>query len=171
MSLSTGRVLWDKPYSGSVTPTKLTDRSRMGNDGVWTSVTAKQLPSGLWVETFNGTSSEIVVPDAPSLSPLAISLVLWAFPTVAAGARGFDGKAAGCHLTVRHLHGFRPIARCFCWGVCASHFHYRTNPQHLGVHRSDVDRFNDTLLSRWSIGQDDNPCPWCSQRRRLVHWF
>lgn len=60
MSLSTGRVLWDKPYAGSTTPTKLTDRSRFGNDGVWTDVTAKQLPSGLWVNTFNGSTSQIV---------------------------------------------------------------------------------------------------------------
>ena len=53
---SSGLVLCEKPYTGGVIPTKLTDRSRMGNDGVWTNVTAVQLPSGLWVNSFDGTA-------------------------------------------------------------------------------------------------------------------
>ena len=58
---SSGLVLCEKPSIGSVAPTKLTDRSRFGNDGTWTAITAKQLPSGLWVSTYNGTTSKIAI--------------------------------------------------------------------------------------------------------------
>jgi len=57
--LINGRVLWDKPYKGSVTPTSLVDRSRFGNNGTHTDITMEQLDSGLWVRDFNGTNSRI----------------------------------------------------------------------------------------------------------------
>ena len=63
MDKSTGLVLWDKPYTGSITPTSLVDRSRFGNDGVWTSGTALQLPSGLWVVTYDGSATKIAIGD------------------------------------------------------------------------------------------------------------
>ena len=74
---SSGLVLCEKPYTGSVTPTKLTDRSRFGNDGVWTDVTAVQLPSGLWVSTYNGATSKIAIGDtAQNIQTVCV----WVYP-------------------------------------------------------------------------------------------
>ncbi|GAI10844.1 unnamed protein product, partial [marine sediment metagenome] len=53
---STGIVFAEKPSIG-IEPTRLPDRSRWGNHGTYTDITDKQLPSGLWVRTFNGSSS------------------------------------------------------------------------------------------------------------------
>lgn len=74
-----GLVLLEKPYRGGVTPTSLVDRSRFGNDGAWTNITATRLPSGLWVAGCNGISSEIVVTHSPSIGVRSndFSLVIW----------------------------------------------------------------------------------------------
>ena len=64
---ATGLVFNEKPSIG-IEPTRLYDRSRFGNHGTHTDVTTVQRPSGLWVRSFNGSSSKIVIPDAPSLS-------------------------------------------------------------------------------------------------------
>ena len=57
---SSGCVLCENPYTGAITPTKLTDRSRFGNDGVFSNITQVQLPSGLWVYSCNGSNSAIL---------------------------------------------------------------------------------------------------------------
>ncbi len=55
---STGLVFAEKPSIG-IEPTRLPDASRFGNHGTYANITDKQLPSGLWVRTFNGSSSII----------------------------------------------------------------------------------------------------------------
>jgi len=55
---SSGLVLEDRS-SLTAAPTELVDRSRFRNDGVFTDITMIQLPSGLWVYPFNGTTSFI----------------------------------------------------------------------------------------------------------------
>jgi len=54
-----GLVLDSKRFRGGAVspPLSLPDVSRFGNDGVFTDVTWVRLPSGLWVMSFNGTSS------------------------------------------------------------------------------------------------------------------
>ena len=57
---STGLVFAEKPSIG-IEPIRLPDRSRFGNHGTYTNITDVQLPSGLWIRTFNGSSSTIIV--------------------------------------------------------------------------------------------------------------
>lgn len=93
MDKSTGIVLWDKPYTGSVTPTKLTDRSRIGNDGAWTNITATRLTGGLWVGDYNGSTSKIVIADSPSFDITdALTAMAWAKVTDVTGARQVISK-------------------------------------------------------------------------------
>jgi hypothetical protein len=70
VSKITGLVLDERPHIGSVTPpAAFEDRSRFGNNGTHTAITWVQLPSGLWVRSFNGTTSLITIPAAKCLSP------------------------------------------------------------------------------------------------------
>ena len=57
---STGIVLAEKPSIG-IEPTRLYDRSRFGTHGVHTSITMVQLPSGLWVRSFDGADSYVEI--------------------------------------------------------------------------------------------------------------
>ena len=59
MSLTKGLVFAERPHIGNTAPTTFEDTSRFGNDGVETAITKVQLPSGLWVSEFNGSTSEI----------------------------------------------------------------------------------------------------------------
>ena len=72
---STGLVFAEKPSIG-IEPTRLPDRSRWGNHGTYTNITDVQLPSGLWVRTFNGSSSII---DCGDLG-VARALCFWFNP-------------------------------------------------------------------------------------------
>ena len=72
---STGNVLAEKPSIG-IEPTRLYDRSRFGNHGTYANITDKQLPSGLWVRTLNGSSSII---DCGDLG-VARALSIWLNP-------------------------------------------------------------------------------------------
>jgi len=72
---SIGLVFAEKPSIG-IEPTRLFDRSRFGNHGTYTDITDVQLPSGLWVRTFNGSSSII---DCGDLG-VARALSLWLNP-------------------------------------------------------------------------------------------
>lgn len=74
---TSGLVLDEKPQVSSVTPTRLYDQSRYGNHGTWTAITPVRLPSGLWVNSFNGTTSYIQIPDSNILQPLIISVFAW----------------------------------------------------------------------------------------------
>lgn len=62
MSKYTGLVLDVARQRGGASPGVVTllDRSRYGNDGTMTNVTWTQEPSGLWVMSFNGTSSKVI---------------------------------------------------------------------------------------------------------------
>lgn len=54
---TTGLVLDGEARIGSVAPGNLRDRSRWANHGAFTNITPVQLPTGLWVMSFNGVSS------------------------------------------------------------------------------------------------------------------
>lgn len=65
---ASGCVLKAKQYIQSSTPSNgLVDRSRTGANGTFSNVTWVQLPSGLWVASYNGTTSYTEIPDNPAL--------------------------------------------------------------------------------------------------------
>lgn len=76
---STGYVLKERAYVGGASPPDTAeDESRFGNDGTHSNITWVKLPSGLWVRSFNGSSSKIVVPSSGSLRPTkTITLMAW----------------------------------------------------------------------------------------------
>ena len=55
---STGLVFREKPSIG-IEPARLYNAIRDGTHGTYTAITDKQFPSGLWVRTFNGSTSII----------------------------------------------------------------------------------------------------------------
>lgn len=60
MSRTTGLVLDERAHIGSVSPAAaFEDRSRFKNNGTHTDITWVQLPSGIWVRSFNGTTSVV----------------------------------------------------------------------------------------------------------------
>lgn len=62
----------------------LLDHSRYGNDGAMTDITWAQLPSGLWVPNFNGTSSIVNCGNAANLANLpALTAIAWINPPTA----------------------------------------------------------------------------------------
>lgn len=66
---STGLVLKERAYVGGASPPdSFEDTSRHGNDGVHTDITWIQLPSGLWVRRFNGSTSQIAIAHSDSLN-------------------------------------------------------------------------------------------------------
>ena len=55
---SSGYVLKERAYVGGASPPdSFEDESRFGTDGTHTAITWVKLPSGLWVRSFNGSSS------------------------------------------------------------------------------------------------------------------
>ena len=82
---SSGCVLCENPYTGIITPTKLTDRSRFGNDGAWTNVIAVQLPSGLWVRQYNGTAKVDLGSNVSLENYTAKTVLLWVKPAAYTG--------------------------------------------------------------------------------------
>jgi len=79
---STGRVFAEKP-SISVEPTRLPDRSRFGSHCVYTDIVDKQLPSGLWVRTLNGSTSKLKNSTSDwRIGDLQGTVVIWFHATV-----------------------------------------------------------------------------------------
>jgi len=110
MSISTGLVLDEKPSIG-MEPTRLYDQSRYGNHGTYTNITNKQLPSGLWVRTFNGTSSLITIAEDPAtldmVSPPGRTVSVWWFMSADAAQAEYrvymdsNSETQGTMLTTR----------------------------------------------------------------------
>lgn len=81
MSLTRGLVLDVANQLGGAMPSVVTlhDWSRFENDGAMTDVTWEQLPSGLWMMRFNGTSSDVQIADSLSQRiPLNLTVLCWA---------------------------------------------------------------------------------------------
>jgi len=75
---ATGSVLSERLYSGEATPpASFEDESRFANDGVHTNITLTRRPSGLWVPSYNGTSSKIAIGD---LGRKVKMVCLWIYP-------------------------------------------------------------------------------------------
>jgi len=69
MSLTKGLVLAERPYVGNISPPDLfEDISRFGNNGTHYNITWVQLTSGLWVRSFNGSTSSINIGTPASLN-------------------------------------------------------------------------------------------------------
>lgn len=65
---NSGIVLNAKGYKQTSTPTSsLVDRSRYKNNGTFSNVSWVQLPSGVFVMQFNGTTSYVEIADSPSM--------------------------------------------------------------------------------------------------------
>lgn len=84
MAKSIGYALKERAYIGSASPPDtFEDESRFGNNGVHTDITWVKNPAGLWVRGFNGSSSHVVIPDAPSVRFTDnLTLLIWCYPTV-----------------------------------------------------------------------------------------
>jgi hypothetical protein len=79
---TTGCVLSVANQRGGAMPetTTLYDSSRFKNNGTMTAVTWTQLPSGLWVMNFNGTTSQVSCTGTISLQPsIAITISTWVY--------------------------------------------------------------------------------------------
>lgn len=74
---STGLVLSERVFQGDVSPPAFEDKSRFSNDGVHTDITLIKLASGLWIPSYNGTSSKIAVGD---LGQDIKTVCLWIYP-------------------------------------------------------------------------------------------
>ena len=92
---TTGAVLLSREYRTILEPpASLEDTSRYGNNGVFTDApTWLQLPSGLWVLSFNGTSNHVTIATAPSLTFVG-TILCWIY-AIAANAYIFDNRAGG----------------------------------------------------------------------------
>lgn len=90
----TGHVLNAEARVGPVAPVSLVDRSRFGNDGAFTNITMVQLPSGLWVMSFNGATSVVNCGVDSSLDAMvdALSLEAWVNFSVATHHMGIIEK-------------------------------------------------------------------------------
>ncbi len=76
----TGIVLDERPHIGSVQPPDaFEDRSRWKNNGTHTAITWVRLPSGLWVRSFNGTTSIVNIADNASLRLTNAGTILFWF--------------------------------------------------------------------------------------------
>ena len=87
---STGLLFAERPSVG-LEPTNVPDASRWGSDGAYTAaIVDKQLPSGLWVRTFNGSTSKITVTTHAGLNHRGpMTLCVWAYPTSFSGESEF----------------------------------------------------------------------------------
>ncbi len=79
MMKTRGLVLDSRRYRGETTPPDtLEDTSRFENNGVHTDITWVRLPSGLWVRSFNGTSSFVSIATAPSIDLTGpFTMMMW----------------------------------------------------------------------------------------------
>ncbi len=75
---TTGLVLSERLHVGGVAPPGLfEDESRGGVTGTHTAITMTRLASGLWVPSYNGTSSKIAIGD---LGRDIKTVYLWVYP-------------------------------------------------------------------------------------------
>ena len=78
-------IVFESEVSRDVEPGVVTlyDRSRFQNNGAMTDVSWTQLPSGLWVMSYNGSSSLVDLGNADSLKlkDTNFTLMLWFNPT------------------------------------------------------------------------------------------
>ncbi len=83
MSKTTGLVLDERAYRGDISPPDaFEDKSRYKNDGTHTNITWVQTDYGLWVRSFNGSTSIVNCGSDPSLDNLAgMTLIAWINPT------------------------------------------------------------------------------------------
>ena len=65
------------PYGSVEPPAGWADDSRYGNDGVDTAMTWVQLPSGLWVKSFDGATSIVTIGDILSYIQ---TVIMWIAP-------------------------------------------------------------------------------------------
>lgn len=65
------------PYGSVAPPLGWADDSRYGNDGVDTAMTWVQLPSGLWVKSFNGAASVVTIADTGYGVTDYITILAW----------------------------------------------------------------------------------------------
>jgi len=111
-------VLSERAYVGGASPpATFEDESRFGNDGTHTNITWKQLPSGLWGRTFNGSSSVVTIAHASSLNVSSLSFMCWVNfsslstnPTIINKKETTYDQADGWHLfwtTAKNKWGFR----------------------------------------------------------------
>lgn len=89
-TLTRGIVFDPRMYRGAATPpsTTLEDKSRYHNNGTITAATWVQLTSGLWVLSFNGTSSDVDLPITNSLvmdGTRSFTVCTWVNSTVLSG--------------------------------------------------------------------------------------
>ncbi|MBA7625923.1 hypothetical protein ES703_33357 [subsurface metagenome] len=105
---ATGLVFKSRDYIGSVQPpaTVLEDESRWGNNGTFKADGEPdwvQLPSGLWVQDFDGSDDEIALGNAAILSFASggITLMTWASIVATIRRQTFIGKAPGYNPNYR----------------------------------------------------------------------
>lgn len=76
-----GIVLDERPHIGNVSPPNaFADRSRWANNGTHTAITWVKLPSGLWVRSFNGTTSSVLCTNNASFNVFAFTVFVWCKP-------------------------------------------------------------------------------------------
>jgi len=74
----TGIILSERLHVGDVTPPgSFEDESRFGATGTHTAITLTKRASGLWVPSYNGTSSKIAIGD---LGQNVKTVCLWIYP-------------------------------------------------------------------------------------------
>lgn len=112
----TSRLVLDTAHQpGLVEPSSvtLTDYSRFKNNGAMANVTWVQLPSGLWVMSFNGVNSEVNCGDGASLKIIrAITLEAWAIYSTAKDFNPIISKYPAYNLRQRSANeGFTATLR------------------------------------------------------------
>jgi hypothetical protein len=85
MGAKTRGIVFEADVSRDVMPSTVTliDRSRWKNNGTWTNGAYTRLPSGLWVGSFNGTSTQINCGKNSSLNLFHLTLLAWVNPSTA----------------------------------------------------------------------------------------
>lgn len=104
---TTGVVLSAARQRGGAMPSVVTlhDHSRFGNDGAMTNVTWVQLPSGLWVMSFNGVSSQVNCGADDSLAIFTeITIEAWVYPTTIIGTHTICDRNYGGNLEYKLAH-------------------------------------------------------------------
>lgn len=94
---SRGLVFGEKPSIG-IEPTNLPDKSRYGNHGTHTNVTMVRRPSGLWVRSFNGSTSYVDLGNQTQYQfeyNDPFTFLFWLKTTGTPASSGFFGKISG----------------------------------------------------------------------------
>lgn len=153
---STGLVFAEKPSIG-IEPTNLPDRSRWGNHGTHTNVTMVRLPSGLWVRSFNGSTSFISLGNSPSLRfPKEFTISAWSNAGAGVSTR-LVAKSA--YSDTRHNYRLieNSLITCDAAGNLLSHgfTDWRDGNYHNIVAQYDTDGFLKAYLDGSYDSQTD----------------